>query len=64
VEAVRKMPINKKLKAVPIPKESQTLTQEDLTKLSSKQGLIKLLKSKNINPKSALGTLRYEADLR
>ena len=58
------MTINKKLKAVPIPKASQTLTQEDLTKLSSKQGLIKLLKSKNISPKSALGTLRYEAELR
>ena len=58
------MPVNKKLKAVPIPKISQKLTQEDLTNLSSKQGLIKLLKSKNISPKSALATLRYETELR
>ncbi len=58
------MPVNKKLNAVPIPKMSQKLTQEDLTNLSSKQGLIKLLKSKNINPKSALATLRYETELR
>jgi polyphosphate kinase 2 len=63
MEAVRKMPINKKLKAVPIPKESQTLTQEDLAELTSKQGLIKLLKSKNISPKNALRVLRYEAEL-
>ncbi len=58
------MPVAKNLNAVPIPKASQKLTQEDLTKLSSKQGLIKLLKSKNISSKSALGTLRYEAELR
>ena len=58
------MPVTKKLKAVPIPKVSQPLTQEDLTKLSSKRGLIELLKSKNLNPKSALATLRYEAELR
>ena len=57
------MTMNKKLQAVPIPKVAQTLTQEDFIRLSSKQGLIKLLKSKNINPKSALGTLRYEAEL-
>ena len=58
------MPISKKLKAVPIPKVPQKLTHEDLTQLSSKKGLITLLKSKNINHKSALGTLRYQADLR
>jgi polyphosphate kinase 2 len=63
-ETVCTMSINKKLKAVPIPKVVQKLTPEDFIQLSSKQGLIKLLKAKNINPKSALGTLRYEAELR
>ncbi len=58
------MPVNKQLKAVPVQKVRQPLTQEDLAKLSSKQGLIKLLKSKNISTKSALSTLRYEAELR
>ena len=58
------MAMNKKLKPVPIPSESLTLTAEDLAELTSKQGLIKLLKSKNISPKNALRVLRYEAELR
>jgi polyphosphate kinase 2 len=58
------MPINKKLKAVPIPKKPQTLSQEDLIELTSKQGLLQLLKSKNISAKGALRTLRYETELR
>ena len=58
------MAMTKKLKPVPIPSESLTLTAEDLAELTSKQGLIKLLKSKNISPKSALRVLRYEAELR
>jgi polyphosphate kinase 2 len=58
------MPINKKLNAVPISKGPQTLTEEDLAGLTSKQGLIQLLKSKNLSAKSALRSLRYEADLR
>ena len=58
------MPINKKLNAVPISKGAQTLTEEDLAGLTSKQGLIQLLKSKNLSAKSALRSLRYEADLR
>ena len=58
------MPISKKLQTVPIPKKIQTLTQEDLKNLTSKNGLIQLLKSKNINHKNALATLRYEAELR
>ena len=60
------MPTNKKLKVVPIPKESQTvtLTEEDFIRLTSRQGLIQLLKSKNINTKSALRTLRAEEELR
>ena len=55
------MTIGKKLKPVPITKEVLTLTAEDLAELTSKQGLIKLLKSKNISPKNALRVLRYEA---
>jgi len=58
------MPINKKLNTVPITKEALTLTAEDLVGLTSKQGLIKLLKSKNISSKNALRVLRYEAELR
>ncbi|MGV7228807.1 MAG: polyphosphate kinase 2 [Nitrospirales bacterium] len=49
---------------MPIPIESLTLTAEDLAELTSKQGLIKLLKSKNISPKNALRVLHYEAELR
>jgi polyphosphate kinase 2 len=48
---------------VPITKEVLTLTAEDLAELTSKQGLIKLLKSKNISPKNALRVLRYEEEL-
>ena len=58
------MPITKKLKAVPISKEPPTLTKADLIGLTSKRGLIQLLKSKNISTKGALRTLRYEAELR
>ena len=58
------MAMNKKLKPVPISSESLTLTAEDLAELTSKQGLIKLLKSKNIIPKSALRVLHYEEELR
>ena len=57
------MTIGKKLKPVPITKEVLTLTAEDLAELTSKQGLIKLLKSKNISPKNALRVLRYEEEL-
>jgi polyphosphate kinase 2 len=58
------MAMNKKLKPVPISSESLTLTAEDLAELTSKQGLIKLLKSKNISPKGALRVLHYEEELR
>lgn len=58
------MPITKKLKSVPIVNEEQTLTEEDLSRLTSMQGLVTLLKTKNINPKGALRILRYEAELR
>jgi len=57
------MAIDKKLKPVPITKEVLTLTAEDFAELTSKQGLIKLLKSKNISPKNALRVLRYEEEL-
>ena len=58
------MPVTKKLNAVPLPKEPQKLTEEDLVGLNSKDGLLQLLKSKDINTKSALRVLRYEAELR
>lgn len=58
------MTMNKKLKAVPILKKPQTLTEDDFIGLTSKQGLIQLLQSKNIHTKSALRTLRNEAELR
>ncbi len=58
------MAMNKNLKPVSIPQEPQTLIEEDLIRLTSKQGLLQLLKSKNISAKSALRTLRYEAELR
>jgi len=58
------MPITKKLKAVPIVHEERTLTEEDLSRLMSRQGLVTLLKTKNINPKGALRVLRYESELR
>ena len=58
------MPVNKKLNAVPILQGPQTLTEEDLAGLTSKQGLIQLLKSKNLSAKGALRSLRYESDLR
>jgi len=57
------MTIDKKLKPVPITKEVLTLTAEDFAELTSKKGLIKLLKSKNISPKNALRVLRYEEEL-
>ncbi len=58
------MPNQKKLKTVPIPQKPQAMTEQDLIGLTSKQGVLQLLKSKNINTKSALRTLRYEAELR
>ena len=58
------MPVTKNLKAVPIPKKPQVLTQEDLMSLTSKKGLLQLLKSKNISVKAALRILDYEAELR
>jgi len=58
------MAMNKNLKPVSIPQEPQTLIEEDLIRLTSKQGLLQLLKSKNISAKSALRTLQYEAELR
>jgi len=58
------MPITKKLKAVPIVHKEQTLTEEDLSRLTSRQGLVTLIKTKNINHKGALRILRYEAELR
>ena len=58
------MPVTKKLNAVPLPKEPVTLTEEDLVALSSKDGLLQLLKSKNMSAKSALRILKYEAELR
>jgi polyphosphate kinase 2 len=64
VEAINPMPINKKLKVVPLPKKPETLTTEDLVGLTSRRGLTELLKSKNINTKAALRILRYEAELR
>ncbi|MDH4361132.1 MAG: polyphosphate kinase 2 [Nitrospirota bacterium] len=56
--------MNKNLKPVSIPQEPQTLIEEDLIRLTSKQGLLQLLKSKNISAKSALRTLQYETELR
>ena len=58
------MPNNKKLKVVQIPKKPVPLTTDDLVGLTSRRGLIELLKSKNINSKGALRVLRYEAELR
>ena len=58
------MPTTKQLKAVPILKPSESLAEEDLIGLTSKQGLLQLLKSKNINTKSVLRVLRYERELR
>ncbi len=58
------MALNKKLTAVPAPKTPQPLSPEDFAELTSKRGLMQLLKSKSINTKSALRTLRYEAELR
>ncbi|MDH5295550.1 MAG: hypothetical protein OEW26_00275, partial [Nitrospirota bacterium] len=58
------MAMNKNLKPVSIPQEPQTLIEEDLIRLTSKQGLLQLLKSKNISAKSALRTLQYETELR
>ena len=58
------MPNNKKLKVVPISKTPEKLTPEDLAELTSRRGLIELLKSKNINTKSALRVRRYYAELR
>ena len=58
------MPVTKNLKAVPIPKKPQMLTQEDLMSLTSKKGLLQLLKSKDISVKAALRILDYEAELR
>lgn len=58
------MAMNRNLKAVPIPKQPQTLTESDFAGLTSKQGLLQLLKSKNISAKSALRILSYETELR
>lgn len=58
------MTMKKNLKTVPIPIVPEMLTEEDLIGLTSNQGLLQLLKSKNIRAKSALRILRYEAELR
>jgi polyphosphate kinase 2 len=58
------MTMKKILKTVPIPIVPEMLTEEDLIGLTSKNGLLQLLKSKNISAKSALRILRYEAELR
>ncbi len=58
------MPSPKKENVVPILKESQPLTPEDFESLTSKRGLLQLLKSKKISIKAALRTLRYESELR
>jgi len=63
-EKISVMAMNRNLKAVPIPKQPQTLTESDFAGLTSKQGLLQLLKSKNISAKSALRILSYETELR
>ena len=57
------MTMKKSLKTVPILMEPQTLTEQELIELTTRQGLIQLLKSKNISAKGALRILRYEAEL-
>lgn len=44
-------------------KKNVVLTQKELAEVSSKEGLIKLLSTKNINIKKALAKLRYEQEL-
>ena len=58
------MPSSKKQNVVPLAQTPPVLTEEELGGLTSKQGLLHLLKSKNINPKSVLRVLQYEAELR
>lgn len=45
-------------------KKNTVLTNEELSKLSSKDGLIELLKSKHINVEKALRNLQYEEELK
>lgn len=44
-------------------KKSVKLTQDELNSISSKQGLLQLLNTKNVNVKKALIKLQYEQDL-
>ncbi len=58
------MPSSKKQNVVPLAQTPPSLTEKELVDLTSKQGLLHLLKSKNINTKSVLRVLQYEAELR
>ena len=44
-------------------KKSVELTDEELAEISTRDGLLKLLSTKNIDVKKALAKLRYEQDL-
>ena len=58
------MAVAKKLRSVPNDEKSEILTEEELIGLTSRRGLLQLLKSKNIDAKKAMKVLRYEAELR
>jgi polyphosphate kinase 2 len=59
------MPPERKLKAVP-PREktSATLNPEDFAQVSTRKGLIQLLRSKQVDVKRAARALQYERELR
>lgn len=58
------MKVKRKLVSVPTPEESATLKPEDFVPLTTRRGLVELLKSKKVDYKSALRILRYEHELR
>jgi len=59
------MPPERKLKALPPhTKASTTLNPEDLAQVSTRKGLVQLLRSKQVDVKRAARALQYERELR
>jgi len=59
------MPLDPKLKAVPPrTKTSTTLKPEDLAQVTTRKGLVQLLRSKQVNVKRVARALQYERELR
>jgi polyphosphate kinase 2 len=62
---IKEMTTERKLKVVPpAPKTSTQLTPEDLAQISTRKGLVQLLRSKQVDVKRVARALHYERELR